>query len=182
MNIFKRQNNIERLLSLMIAVLLIVIPSLSYAEELYIWTDERGTKHIEDRAPEISPKKNIKIEKYLYRGKKTDEKILITGSKHLHREGDFAVRLVHSLGAGTAKDEVEAESMLGDIGITPRNGWIADYPVTPDIIGELNKAVSSAANAGKLPMNKDEALKRLDDLAAEAGSNFVPAKLKSETK
>ena len=43
--------------------------------------------------------------------------------------------------------------------MAPRNGWIADYPVTPDIVGELQSAVSEAADSGKLAMGKDEALK-----------------------
>ena len=61
--------------------------------------------------------------------------------QQLVREGEFAVRLASTLGVSAAADEVEAESRLGEVGITPRNGWIADYPVTPDIVGELQKAV-----------------------------------------
>ncbi|HYS42862.1 MAG TPA: hypothetical protein VEM32_02675, partial [Geobacteraceae bacterium] len=64
----------------------------------------------------------------------------------LIREGDFAVKLQSALGLGTGEDEAEAESRLGEAGIVPRNGWIADYPVTPDIIGELNTSVSDAAD------------------------------------
>ena len=44
------------------------------------------------------------------------------------------------------------------MGIAPRNGWIADYPLTPDIIGELRSAIGVALDSGKLAMNKDEAL------------------------
>jgi hypothetical protein len=47
-------------------------------------------------------------------------------------EGSFAVRLASALSVATTDDEVMAESQLGDLGIAPRNGWIADYPVTPD--------------------------------------------------
>jgi hypothetical protein len=54
-------------------------------------------------------------------------------------EGDFAVRLAFALAVVTTEDEVEAESRLGEIGIAPRNGWIADYPVTPDIVAELRR-------------------------------------------
>ena len=93
----------------------------------------------------------------------------------LVREGDLAVGLVSALGMGAVSDEGQAESMLGDIGITPRNGWIAGYPVTPDVLGELRKSVSDAADAGRLGMNRDEALKRLEAIAAgtgvSAGSN-----------
>ena len=80
------------------------------------------------------------------------------------REGDFAIKLESVLGVGTSGDEIEAETTLGNLGITPRNGWIADYPVTPDIIAELEKSVGDVANFGRLPMNKEEALKRLNDL------------------
>ena len=84
----------------------------------------------------------------------------------LVREGDLAIKLVESLKIGTAKNEAEAETMLGSSGIAPKNGWIADYPVTPDIIGELQSAIGGAAEAGKLPMKKDEALKAFQDLTA----------------
>jgi hypothetical protein len=87
----------------------------------------------------------------------------------LVREGEFAVKMALSLGVATTEDEVEAETKLGEVGITPRNGWIADYPVTPDIIGELQNAVSNAADSGKLSLPKDEALKRLYITAAEFG-------------
>lgn len=84
----------------------------------------------------------------------------------LVREGDFAIKLVEALKIGEAKNEAEAENMLSSSGITPKNGWIADYPVTPDIIGELQSAIGSAADAGKLPMQKDEALQAFQGLAA----------------
>jgi hypothetical protein len=53
----------------------------------------------------------------------------------LIREGTLAVRLQAGLAIGMTGDEIEAENRLADAGISPRNGWIADYPVTPDIIG-----------------------------------------------
>ena len=76
----------------------------------------------------------------------------------LVREGDLAVKLTKALNLGTPANEAEAESILGSVGIVPRNGWIADYPVTPDIIGELQTSVAEAAAAGKLAMGKDAAL------------------------
>jgi hypothetical protein len=85
----------------------------------------------------------------------------------LVREGDFAVKLAEALRIGKAKSEAEAESMLASAGITPKNGWIADYPMTPDIIGELEKAVGEAADAQKLPFGKIEALKALRTVAVE---------------
>lgn len=84
----------------------------------------------------------------------------------LVREGDFAVKLTDALKLGTVTSETEAESLLGSVGIEPRNGWIADYPVTPDIIGELQTAVAEAANAGKLAMGKDEALKATQEVTS----------------
>ena len=85
----------------------------------------------------------------------------------LVREGDFAIKLAGALQVGKAGSEAEAESMLASVGITPKNGWIADYPVTPDIIGELEKAVGEAADARKLALGKNEALKALRTAAVE---------------
>jgi hypothetical protein len=79
-------------------------------------------------------------------------------SQPLVREGNFAIKLVEVLKLGTAKNEAEAESRLASMGIAPRNGWIADYPLTPDIIGEVRNAIGVALDSGKLAMNKDEAL------------------------
>ncbi len=87
--------------------------------------------------------------------------------QQLVREGGFAVKLATALGLSSSKDEAEAESRLGEVGITPRNGWIADYPLTPDIVGELHKAVGAAADAKKIPIGKDEALKRFENVNAE---------------
>jgi len=89
-------------------------------------------------------------------------------------EGVFAVRLGFALAVITTDDEVEAESRLADVGISPRNGWIADYPVTPDIYTELYHAVDDAAAAGRLPMNRDQALKMLTDVAVESGLSVRP--------
>jgi len=87
----------------------------------------------------------------------------------LIREGDFAVKLTEALKIGQAKSEAEAEDMLASVGIAPKNGWIADYPVTPDIIGELQSAIGEAVDSGKLAMNKDQAIKALQDLIAQQG-------------
>lgn len=66
-------------------------------------------------------------------------------SQALVSEGDLALRLCSAPGVTTTSDVVEAENLLGDLGIAPRNGWISDYPVTPDIIVELQNAVAAAA-------------------------------------
>ena len=80
-------------------------------------------------------------------------------SPALIREGDLAVELAEGLKVGAPKNEAEAEDELSSIGISPRNGWIADYPATPDIVGELQAAISGAADSGKLGVGKDAALK-----------------------
>ncbi len=95
-------------------------------------------------------------------------------SQQLIREGDFAVKLQVALGIGTSDDEVEAETALGDLGITPKNGWIADYPVTPDILGELRSSLIASANDGKIDLNSEEALKRLESVSAEMNLGVKP--------
>jgi len=87
----------------------------------------------------------------------------------LVREGDFATRLASGLEMGTAENETEAETMLASAGIAPKNGWISDYPITPDILGELQDAVAAAADSNRLPMGKDEALAVLENVSTELG-------------
>jgi hypothetical protein len=82
----------------------------------------------------------------------------------LVREGSFAMNLAEGLKIGQPKSEAEAESMLASAGITPKNGWIADYPLTPNTIRELQKAIGEAADSGKILMKKDEAIRVLQDL------------------
>ena len=95
-------------------------------------------------------------------------------AQQLVREGDFAIKLDTALGLGSTQDEVEAESRLGEAGIAPRNGWIADYPVTPDIINELQKSVSDAAIAQRLPDERDEALHIFQDTVADLNLSIRP--------
>jgi hypothetical protein len=95
-------------------------------------------------------------------------------AQKLVREGDFAVKLQAALGLGTSEDEVAAESRLGEVGIAPRNGWIADYPMTPDIVIEVQKAVGAAAAAKKLSVGKDEALKRFHDASSGVDLTVKP--------
>jgi hypothetical protein len=93
----------------------------------------------------------------------------------LVREGSFAMKLVEALRIGPAKSEAEAESRLAQIGIAPRNGWIADYPVTPNIIGELQNAIGAAADSGKLAMKKDEAIRTFQGFIADIQSQYAEA-------
>ncbi|KPK91473.1 MAG: hypothetical protein AMJ94_07145 [Deltaproteobacteria bacterium SM23_61] len=96
-------------------------------------------------------------------------------------EGVFAVQLVEALKLGPAQDEVQAENILSSVGIEPKNGWIAGYPVTPPMIGEIERDVAAAAEAGRLKMGRKEALKAVEDLKARlglsitAGGNSQPA-------
>ncbi|HSB06643.1 MAG TPA: hypothetical protein VLK23_15790 [Thermodesulfobacteriota bacterium] len=87
----------------------------------------------------------------------------------LVREGDFAVKLADALKIGKPENEAEAESMLTSVGIAPRNGWIADYPVTPDIIGELETAIGEAADSNRLAMRKDEAIGTFNSVSTDLG-------------
>jgi hypothetical protein len=89
-------------------------------------------------------------------------------------EGFFAVKLSEALNLGS-KTEAEAETTLASLGIVPKNGWIADYPVTPDVLIELQGAVGAAADARKISMNKDDAAKTVQRVAAELGLPPVAA-------
>ncbi len=85
----------------------------------------------------------------------------------LVREGDFAIKLAAELDLGKPSDEATAEDMLTAAGVVPANGWLSDYPMTPEIIGQLKDAVSKAAAEGKLKMSTDEAVKGLYYLTAQ---------------
>ena len=86
------------------------------------------------------------------------------GEQNLVREGAFAMELAEVLKIGEVKSEAEAESKLTSVGISPKNGWIADYPLTPAIIGELQSAVGEAADSGKIVMKREEAMRAFQDL------------------
>jgi len=90
------------------------------------------------------------------------------------REGTFAIKMAPAFSLEASEDEAEAESRLGEVGIMPLNGWIADYPVTPDILAELQKSVIDAADAGKLTVKREEALKKFEDVKAELGLLIKP--------
>ncbi len=92
----------------------------------------------------------------------------------LIREGTLAFRLAEALGLGTPASEVEAETWLGERGVMPENGWIADYPVTPDILGEVEQSLEEAVYNHEIDLNKAQALGRLDRLVAELGIEGNP--------
>jgi hypothetical protein len=85
----------------------------------------------------------------------------------LVREGDFAIKLAALYGLGAPVNETEAEDLLSSAGVIPLNGWISDYPVTPEILGQLQEAAARAASEGRLPMAADKATQLLYDLASQ---------------
>jgi hypothetical protein len=92
----------------------------------------------------------------------------------LIREGDFAKRLAEVLKIGQVKGEAEAESMLATVGIAPKNGWIADYPMTPIVIGEVRNAMVAAVASKNLSIGEDEALRAFEGLTVEFGLAIAP--------
>lgn len=85
-------------------------------------------------------------------------------------EGYFATRLAEALNLGTPQNGVDAESLLTSVGVTPKNGWIEAYPVTPEVVSELRSAIDAAATSGGLKMSRDEAVAALDRVVdAELG-------------
>ena len=88
-------------------------------------------------------------------------------AQQLVREGDFAIKLAAELDLGNPTDEATAEDVLATAGIVPVNGWLSDYPVTPQILGQLQESIATAASEGKLPMNAEEATRGLYALAAQ---------------
>jgi hypothetical protein len=96
-------------------------------------------------------------------------------AQQLVREGDFALKLALALGVGAPTTEAEAESLLADVDIMPKNGWLADYPVTPDIVAELSKAVQDSAAAKKIPLASDVALQKFATVLAQSKLQITPA-------
>ncbi len=88
-------------------------------------------------------------------------------AQSLVREGTLAVNLANALEIGSPANEAEAESALTSAGIAPRNGWVGDYPVTPDVVIELRNAVGSAADSNGLSMSKEEALNVFDNVTKD---------------
>lgn len=85
----------------------------------------------------------------------------------LVREGDFAFRLAALYGLGAPANETEAQDLLAAAGVVPLNGWIADYPVTPEILGQLQESAARSASEGGLPITAETATRLLSELASE---------------
>ncbi len=165
---------------LILVSLLLMLASPAGAA-VYKWVDERGVVNFADDLEKVPPAyrdgvEEVKIPRMPTPGVppgKTSTKAPPI-SQTLIREGDLAIKLADALKVGRVQSEAEAESLLASAGIAPRNGWIADYPVTPDIIGELQNTVTQAADSGKLAMKRDEALKAFQNLAGQQNLPVSP--------
>jgi len=85
----------------------------------------------------------------------------------LVREGDFAIKLAVELNLGNPANEAAAEDILARSGISPLNGWISDYPITPEIVGQIGYSIIAATDEGKLLMTPGEATEGLYSLASQ---------------
>ena len=168
-------------------ILLILVFASSAWATVYKWVDKGGVANFADDYSKVPPDYRNKVEEVNVArmgpstppqaplgktivGAQSEEEMAKQPppiAQTLVREGDFAIRLAEALKIGQAESEAEAENMLASIGIAPKNGWIADYPLTPDIMAELEKAVGEAADAKRLPIAKNDALKTLRTTAVE---------------
>jgi len=96
-------------------------------------------------------------------------------SQPLVREGTFALQLAKALEVSTTTNEAEAERLLTGAGIAPRNGWISDYPVTPDILGEVAATIRKAAQSGSLAMTGNDAQRAFQVVADQYSLGVSPA-------
>jgi hypothetical protein len=183
---------------LIIFILFLFVFTSSASASVYKWVDQGGTVNFVDDYSKVPPDYRDSVEEVSIPKVKPPtpsqaplEKTVVSAqsgeaamqpppiAQNLVREGDFAVKLTEVLKIGSAKSEAEAENILASVGIAPKNGWIADYPVTPDIVGELQNAIGTAADSGKLTMSKDQAMKALQDLTAQQG---LPVRAGAETQ
>jgi Domain of unknown function (DUF4124) len=177
----------------LVVLLFSFIFASSASAAIYRWVDKQGVVNFTDDESRIPSAYRSKIE--IVDGAKTEPSIpsqtppgKVAVNKQqggaerqappiaqtLTREGDFAVKLAEVLKIGQAKGEAEAESMLAIVGVAPKNGWIADYPMTPIIVGQVRNAVVAAAASRKLSMGEDEALRAFEGLTADFGLAIVP--------
>ncbi len=189
---------VRKMKKLIFILFLFIFTSSAWAT-VYKWVDERGVVHFSDDLSKVPPDYRNKVEEVNITKMGPSIPSQVPSAKTavgaqpgkvatqvppiaqiLIREGDFAIQLAEVLKIGQAQSEAEAESMLASAGIAPKNGWIADYPVTPDIIGELQNAIGEATDSGKLAMNKDEAMKTFQGLIAQQ-SLSVRADIESQS-
>ncbi|MGD0962076.1 MAG: hypothetical protein ABSB19_19880, partial [Methylomonas sp.] len=84
-------------------------------------------------------------------------------------EGVYAIQLLKTLKLGAVDDDAQAETLLSNYGIEPKNGWISDYPVTPAVLGELDNDIAIACDQGKIQLTKKQATQQVSDLKARLG-------------
>ena len=174
--------------TLFFSFFLYLIFASSASAAIYKWVDKEGVVNFTDdesRVPSAYRSQTEKVDTARMASSTPSQtpprKVAVNGqpgeagtqgppiAQTLIREGDFAVRLAEGLKIGHARNEAEAENMLAAMGIAPKKGWIADYPVPPDVVGELQNAIGSAVDSGKLGMSREEAVKAFQALAAEQG-------------
>jgi len=96
----------------------------------------------------------------------------------LVREGEFAVELATALNLTSSHDEAAAEDRLVSINISPRNGWISDYPMTPDIIAEIRDSAARSVSSGNLQISETNAAGIVDKVSVAMN---LPVKYAGET-
>ncbi|HAM52986.1 MAG TPA: hypothetical protein DCP92_20660 [Nitrospiraceae bacterium] len=96
-------------------------------------------------------------------------------SQPLVREGTFAVGLVKALNLSETTNETEAESILTKAGVAPANGWISDYPVTPDVVGDLKASITKATQAGSITTSDANAQNALQTVENYYAMTVAPA-------
>ena len=86
-------------------------------------------------------------------------------------EGVYAQRLIETLKLGAVKDDAKAEELLSSLGIEPKYGWISEYPLTPEVLGELDKDIATASAQEKIAPSTDQAVKLVNQLKSQLGFN-----------
>jgi hypothetical protein len=178
----------KTIITMSCVMILLLLHFTQAAAVVYKWVDDRGVVNFADALDKVPPAYRSSVEEIktpkiptrpfiqalpqkamvaMQEGKPPAQVPPI--AQTLVREGDFAIKLAEVLTVERAQSEAEAETMLASAGITPKNGWIADYPMTPDIIGELQDSIGQAVDSGKVSMKKDQAVKIFQDLITQQG-------------
>ncbi|WP_333875128.1 hypothetical protein [Methylobacter sp.] len=89
-------------------------------------------------------------------------------------EGVLVMQLAEALKLGPVSNEAKAEELLSSLGIEPRNGWVSEYPVTPAVLGDIEKSIAVASDQVKIPFTKDQALKLIGDIKNRLGLDVNP--------
>jgi hypothetical protein len=88
-------------------------------------------------------------------------------------QGELAVHLAQALQLPEVADEDATDDTavraLTDRGIAPAQGWMTDYPVTPQIVAELRQTITDAASAGRLDMDPESAVSAFLEVIVELG-------------